>query len=65
MTNPKLPVQSLNRDIQRLAKQIRNYGPLTQDPTDPNDGWVWIRKDLAPPELRVSLDGTVFSVQLT
>jgi len=61
----RIPEKSQDRDLQAARKRIQTYGRVTQDPANPIDGWTWLRADLTPPELRVSIGGTVWKNAFT
>ena len=56
----RIPEHPLDRDAQHARQRNQTYGRITVDPTSPIDGWTWLRADLDPPELRVTIDGTTF-----
>lgn len=53
-----------DRDLLALARRIKFRGVLEADPDQHTDGHWWIRKDLDPKELRVSVGGSVYKVGL-
>lgn len=66
MTDPRpLPDQTQNRDLRAIIRRIKYLGSLGADPTDPGEGTLWVRNDVAPPEIRVRLGSTTFKVTLT
>jgi hypothetical protein len=61
----RLPVDPLDRDLATLARGARYIGPLEQDPAQPREGSVWIRKDVSPPELRAQIGGATWAIPFT
>lgn len=62
---PRLPVDPSSRDAQHVLRKTRNYGMVSRDPDNPVEGYLWIRQDISPPELRVQVDGTKYKVAFT
>lgn len=60
----RIPEDPASRDAQKLRRQGRTYGVVDRDPSDPIEGWSWVRSDLDPPELRVRVGEQVYFVTL-
>lgn len=61
----RVPVDPSSRDTQHVLGKARNYGLVSRDPASPVEGYIWIRQDLSPPEVRVQVGGTKYKVAFT
>lgn len=62
--NP-IPLNPQGWDQQAIRRGARTYGAVEQDPESPIEGWLWIRRDLSPPEIRVKLQDVVYATTMT
>lgn len=65
MAEAPLPHRNQDRDLREILSRVHYLGSVGTDPSDPGEGKAWVRNDLSPPELRVSIGGSTYKVDLT
>lgn len=63
-----LPEERTDRDLNVLLRgvqQEKDWGVVEEDPDEVEDGQVWTRGDLSPPERRFRIDGATYKIQMT